>query len=319
MRLEHNLDKSSAEPAWRKLPCMYEDSLSNAVMIATQEPFKINVNPVYAALPWPMHWHDAFEINYVLNGAGIFVFEDQEFNFQPHQVHVINGACRHMLYAREDALIFNVHFHPSLLYDVNFRALQLVAEQPFLAMRQHFRPVLPTDQIHTHEVIELLQRIESEHNAAASGWQLIVKGLLLQISGLLFRHFLAPDLPNQATIERQELLARLAPALRLIELRLSDPPSLAELANVVMLSPSYFCALFRQATGTSPVAYRNARRIALAQQQLLSSNDPVALIAERVGFSTLQQFNLVFHRVVGCTPRDYRHEFPTRSATDSQE
>ncbi len=294
-------------PDWRKLPCMYEDSLSNAVMIASQQPFRINTNPVYATRPWPMHWHDAFEINYVLKGAGIFVIENQEFSFQPNQVHIINGVCRHMLFAREDSLIFNVHFHPSLLYDTSFHALQYVAEQPFSSTMQHFRPVLPNDHIHTREVIDLLQHIEAEHDQESNGWQLIVKGLILQIVGLLVRHFLAPDLPDQATIERQELLLRLAPALRLIELRLAEPLSLDALANAVMLSPSYFSALFRQATGSSPVAYRNARRIALAQQLLLSSDEPIALIAERVGFYTLQQFNLIFHRIVGCPPRVYRH------------
>jgi AraC-like DNA-binding protein/mannose-6-phosphate isomerase-like protein (cupin superfamily) len=293
-------------PDWRKLPCMYEDSLSNAVMIASQQSFKINSNPVFAARPWPMHWHDAFEINYVIEGTGLFVIENQEFTFQPNQVHIINGISRHMLYASEDGLIFNVHFHPSLLYDVSFRTLQHTAEQPFSLAIQHFRPVLPTNHLHAHEIIDLLKRIEAEHNQQASGWQIIVKGLLLQIVGLLVRHFLASELPDQAAIERHELLSRLAPALSLIERHLDEPPSLEQMASAVMLSPSHFSALFRQATGTSPVVYRNTRRITLAQQLLLSSNEPIALIAERVGFATLQQFNLIFRRVVGCSPRRYR-------------
>jgi AraC-like DNA-binding protein/mannose-6-phosphate isomerase-like protein (cupin superfamily) len=293
-------------PDWRKLPCMYEDSLSNAVMITSQQPFKININPVYATRPWPMHWHDAFEINYVLKGTGLFVIENQEFSFQPNQVHVINGVSRHMLYAREDGLIFNVHFHPSLLYDASFRALQHVAEQPFSSTMQHFRSVLPNDHPHTAEIIDLLRRIEVEHNCEANGWQLIVKGLVLHIVGLLVRHFLSPELPDHATIARKELLMRLAPALRLIELHIEEPPSLEELASAVTLSQSHFSALFREATGSSPVAYRNARRIALAQQLLVSTDQSIASIADKVGFSTLQQFNLIFHRIVGTTPRVYR-------------
>src|SRR5688572_7456333 len=206
-------------PDWRKLPCMYEDSLSNAAMLASQQPFKINVNPVYAARPWPMHWHDAFEINYVLEGEGLFVIDNREFPFQPGQVHVINGISRHMLYARENGLIFNVHFHPSLLYDASFRALQHVAEQPFSTVAQRFKSILPIDNPRSQDVIGLLRDIESEHNAAANGWELIVKGLILQIVGLLVRHFISPDLPDQETIRRQEMLMRLTPALSLIEMR----------------------------------------------------------------------------------------------------
>src|SRR5258705_6981379 len=101
-------------PDWRKLPCMYEDSLSNAVMIASQQPFKINTNPVYATRPWPMHWPDAFEINYVLKGAGIFVIENEEIFFQPDERPITHVVCRHMLFSHEDNLNFNQHFPPSL-------------------------------------------------------------------------------------------------------------------------------------------------------------------------------------------------------------
>ena len=296
-------------PDWRKLPCMYEDSLSSAAMIAAQQPFQINTNPVYVHRPWPMHWHDAFEINYVLEGRGIFVIEGEEMAFQPNHVHIINGISRHMLYACEETLIFNVHFHPALLYDTSFRTLQDIAELPFSCNMQRFASTLPLDSRHTHEVIALLRAIEAEHGTAAPGWQLIVKGYILRLIGLLVRHFLAPEGMDAAMLHRQEILSRLAPALHTIELRLGEALSLEELASVVMLSPSHFSALFREATGTSPIAYRNARRIATARRLLLSSDEPIASIAEQSGFATLQQFNLLFHRLVGCTPSAYRsHE-----------
>src|SRR5579859_8135447 len=167
-------------PDWRKLPCMYEDSLSSAAMIAAQQPFKINKNPVYVQRPWPMHWHDAFEINYVLEGSGIFVIENEEVPFQAHHVHIINGISRHMLYAREETLIFNVHFHPSLLSDVSFRTLQDIAELPFSSNMQQFASTLPLDSPHTAEVIAMLRAIEAEHNVLAPGWELIVKGYILR-------------------------------------------------------------------------------------------------------------------------------------------
>jgi AraC-like DNA-binding protein len=297
---------------------MYEDSLSSASMIAAMQPFKINISPVYVDRPWPMHWHDAYEVNYVLRGSGIFVIENQEIPFHRHHVHVINGISRHMLYAQEDSLIFNVHFHPALLSDASFRTLQDIAERPFSSTIQHFAPALPSENPHTDEIVGLLRAIEAEHGAAADGWPLIVKGLILQIIGLLVRHFLADSDPDIAALHRREILSRLTPALQLIELRLENPPALEELARVVNLSPSHFSALFRQATGTSPVTYRNARRIAIAQQLLLGSDEPVARIAERSGFATLQQFNLVFRRLIGCTPSAYRNRTNGEDETDPQ-
>ena len=40
---------------------------------------------------------------------------------------------------------------------------------------------------------------------------------------------------------------------------------------------------------------------------LLGGEEPVTRIAEQAGFATLQQFNLVFRRLVGCTPSAYRN------------
>lgn len=291
---------------WEKLPCEYSDALSSASMIATQLPFSILIGEERAERPTPLHWHDAFEIGYVLEGSGVFIVEGRTFIFQPGQVHVINDTDRHMAYADSYARFFNVHFHPDLLRDASFPELTNAAFLPFTVGSQRISPLLPAEDACTQRIVALLRSIEVEHNTAEPYWPLAAKGLLLQIVTLLLRHFVDPLAPDETTRRRQELLTRLAPALRLIEQRLCEPPSLAELAETVSLSPSRFSALFREVTGSSPVNYRNNRRISLAQRLLATTKAPIAEVAERCGFATVQQFNRLFRQATGTTPGEYR-------------
>lgn len=190
-------------------------------MITAQLPFNILIGEERAEKLTPLHWHDAFEIGYVLEGTGLFLIEGRSFPFRPGQVHVINDTDRHMAYADDRARFFNVHFHPDLLRDDSFPALANAALMPFTLGSRRLSPLLPAGNPHTGQIIRLLQSIADEHRAAAPYWPLAVKGLVLQIVTLLLRHFVDPTLPDAATLRRQELLARLAPALRLIEQHLS--------------------------------------------------------------------------------------------------
>lgn len=301
---------------WEELPCEYSDALSSASMITTQLPFNILIGEERAERLTPLHWHDAFEIGYVLEGTGIFIVEGKTFNFQPGQVHVINDTDRHMAYAENYARFFNVHFHPDLLRDTSFPALTNAAFMPFTVGSRRISPLLPAEDPCTQRIIALLRAIAAEHDAAAPYWPLAVKGLVLQIVTLLLRHFVDTSTPDATTQRRQELLIRLAPALRLIEQRLSEPPSVAELAAVVSLSPSRFSAVFREVIGSTPVNYRNNRRISLAQRLMVTTKAPIGEIAEKCGFATVQQFNRLFRRATGMTPGEYRQR-ALQSSTNS--
>jgi AraC-like DNA-binding protein len=291
---------------WHDLPYVFEAGYSNAALLSGPYPYRIGLSDLIASRPSPIHWHDAFEIGYVLDGTGIFVLEDMEYPFGPGQVHVINDSYRHMAYTMASAQIFNVHFHPALLQDGTFHGMAGSALRPFIADSQQFVPFLPADNPQTQHIIRLLHAIKMEHERAEEGWMLVVKGQLLQIVGLLVRHFVGEPPSDPAVQQRQALLARIAPALRLIETRLAEPPTITELAAFVALSPSHFGALFRQAIGSTPVEYRNSRRIQLAQRLLLDGTEPVSAIAISCGFATTQQFNRTFRAIVGCTPSEYR-------------
>jgi AraC family transcriptional regulator len=91
-----------------------------------------------------------------------------------------------------------------------------------------------------------------------------------------------------------------------IEQHLSEPISLATLAQLVRLSPNYFCRAFSQSFGVPPQRYHTRQRIERAKVLLAKPGAMATDVALTVGYSEASAFSTAFRRVTGLTPSCYR-------------
>ena len=94
----------------------------------------------------------------------------------------------------------------------------------------------------------------------------------------------------------------------LVEARLDEDLSLAELAGAARLSASHFARAFKRTTGVAPYRYVLARRIGRAQSLLAGTRLPIIEVAARCGYSDPGHFATLFRRETGYSPRQYRKE-----------
>lgn len=302
---------------WHSLPVVHQDAAATAMMVESGTPYAIKLSEISNLSPCPLHWHSVYEISYVVEGTGVFVLEGEEFPFSPGSVHVINSVHHHMAYADDRAILFNVHFPPDLLRLEHFPLFQQRKHRPFGHDLERFILPLSGSDPRTLEVVALLERIRHEHASKHPEWPLVVLGLLLQIAGVLMRHFLDTEPQPPEVLRQHNKRLKLIPALRRLEDLQAGTPSLAELAAELGLSLSHFSALFHEVMGESPIHYRNLRRIEYARQMLMELDAPVSAIAERCGFATMQQFNRLFMRTVGSTPGMFRRLERSRNRKSS--
>ena len=90
-----------------------------------------------------------------------------------------------------------------------------------------------------------------------------------------------------------------------IEEHLAEPISLATLAQLVRLSPYYFCRAFKQSFGVPPHRFHTGRRIELAKALLAKPAPSVTDIGLTVGFSETSSFTAAFRKATGFTPTGY--------------
>jgi len=94
----------------------------------------------------------------------------------------------------------------------------------------------------------------------------------------------------------------------IIEARLSEQLTLAELAADACMGPDHFGRLFKRTAGISLYQFVIQRRIDRARHLLAETNLPIAQIALECGFADQVHLTRVFGRAVGTTPAAFRRE-----------
>ena len=84
--------------------------------------------------------------------------------------------------------------------------------------------------------------------------------------------------------------------------------TLQDLASVVNMSRFHFCGAFRAATGAPPHEYLTRMRMQVACDLLEQSDLHVKDVGHAVGYTTSSAFTSAFHRLMRCTPSQYRRQ-----------
>jgi AraC family transcriptional regulator len=121
--------------------------------------------------------------------------------------------------------------------------------------------------------------------------------------------------PGSRATTRQELYRRLYRSRDYIESCFDQPLSVAAIARVACLSPYHFQRMFRQAFGTTPMQFLQARRLRAASRLLADSDRPITSICFDVGFESLGSFSWLFRKEFGLSPRDFRRHHTSKLKT----
>jgi AraC-like DNA-binding protein len=98
---------------------------------------------------------------------------------------------------------------------------------------------------------------------------------------------------------------KIGESLRLIHQAPQKEWTVESLAKAVAMSRSAFAAKFNALVGESPLRYVTAWRMRKATDMLLRG-DPIAAIAQAVGYETDAAFGKAFKKHMGVTPGEYR-------------
>jgi transcriptional regulator GlxA family with amidase domain len=103
--------------------------------------------------------------------------------------------------------------------------------------------------------------------------------------------------------------------------RLADPLTVRAMARHAFVSERTFLRRFHAETGTSPLRWLHAQRVAEARRLLEATDLPIEDVAGRCGLGTAANLRRHFHRATRTTPTAYRRAFrgrtPIRAASRS--
>ena len=205
------------------------------------------VDPSHPRYEMPFHWHMEHELILVLQGVLRLSVEGEAFELAPGDCMLIADGAIHggtpegCIY---ECLVFDLERFLACTTTCGQRAALLTEGEARLEGK------FPAGTQAAAIVSQLFQAMETER----PGYELTTMGLLWQLWGeLLGQRLLGAAEPGPPRdIRRAQAVKNV---LRRIRSSYGQPLTLEDLAAEAALEPKYFCRVFRQITGRTPINY----------------------------------------------------------------
>lgn len=257
----------------------------------------------YYSMGVSLHWHDCFELSFARSGSGVYEIGDKKYNFSSRDLMIINNVEPHRMYVGKEGMNqLVIVFNPSLIWSGAQNILDYEYIKAFVDRKAGFCNKISDDNPYFEEINSTILQIESEYKQKQSGWKLMIKAKLLSLLTLLYRNFQS----GSDSDDKRRALLRLRPVIHKIEEGLGEPLRLSEMADMLHVTRQHFCVIFKETTGQTFIQYILTKRISLARQSLISTDNGITQIAYECGFMNLSYFNKAFQTDTGVTPSAYR-------------
>ncbi|HLV98431.1 MAG TPA: AraC family transcriptional regulator [Ktedonobacterales bacterium] len=249
--------------------------------------------------PVSVHWHEFYEVHFILAGEGTHVLNGTPRHLLPGALFLLTPADFHALTPSpgQPLELFNVIFAEELLSADLRQLLFASADQPFAQVGEERRRELEAE----------FRRLQREMLEQRAGYQLVMRATLERLLVDLSR-LCAPEPHSRGRASASPHQQSLHQALTYIQHHFREPLSLDEVARQAGLSPHYFSACFHKTTGLTFQSYVQDLRLRFASSLLGVSQLPVTTISASAGFASLAHFERVFKRRFGQSPRAYQRQ-----------
>lgn len=265
-------------------------------------------------LPLDLHRHEYMQINYVYQGNIKHIINDHEFEVIKGDIFVIPPYVPHGLTPSDsqEAEIIEFEFLPEFV-NQNFGTIQDIKSffdfaylEPFLVTDSQVKPRLNLSGKIQMEVENILHEALKEYDERKSGFELLIRSLLLKLLVLVGREFQNELKKNETDVLYSRHREAIYKTLEYIDKNYYIPLKIEDVSKVAMFSQSYFSYLFKSITSKTFIEYLNQLRILKAMELLKTTDKRVLDICYEVGYNNVNNFNRLFRQQTGTSPLVYR-------------
>lgn len=253
----------------------------------------------------PFHYHDGYELVYIVNGAGKFYGGERILNFGEDELYIFGSGYPH-LFVNDSDFVNSGEMGYSIIIQFSenylrrnfallpkFKAiskLMSIAQwglkvNPDKKLRDCFLTIRKTRDLST--VIKLLQILNQLTKIAESKIEVISSNVLSKVS-----HVVDDE--------------RLTPVFKYILEHFKDRISNQVAADLACMNQSAFCRYFKRKTKKTFSQFVNDVRITHATSLLNQKHLTVSEICFQCGFHNRSYFNRQFKIIIGKSPTEYR-------------
>ena len=250
-----------------------------------------------------LHFHNYLEIGFCYEGQGRMLLGEEEVRFSGREFSVIPPNYPHTTdsdlgtISRWECLFIDVEGFLRSFLDTPVKADKVIQRiySKALFLEENQSPSISAKIL---KIMNIMRDGEEFYLEEAKG---ILASLLVEIARLNRR-----SEEERVEEEKGKLTNMITRVQDFVSYHYMEDIKVEDLAQSCHISETHFRRVFTSYMKMSPLEYINTVRINTACELLQKTDEPVADIAHKCGFTTNSTFNRNFKHLMGVTPVEWR-------------
>lgn len=264
---------------------------------------------VKSEFDFPLHYHEEYELNFISNAKGAKrVVGDHLEEIDELELVLVGSNLQHAWFSHKctskEITEITVQFHKDLFDEKFLNRNQLSFIRSML--EKSSRGILFSKET----ILQLMPRIKALDKLHGFDSMLELMSILHDLSTSRNMRLLSDASFNSNQNEPMNYHSRrIEKTLEYMNKNFDKQISLSDVAKLANMSDVSFSRFFKQRTGNTFVENQTQIRLGHASRMLIDTTQSVAEIAYHCGFNNISNFNRIFKKKKGCTPKEFRESF----------
>jgi AraC-type DNA-binding domain-containing proteins len=150
----------------------------------------------------------------------------------------------------------------------------------------------------SYPIQDAFKKLTDSWNDKQPGYEFVARTLLEQLLIVIYQNTQKQNQNYGASLKVEKIID-------FMHQNINSQITLAELAELVQLSPAYLSRAFKEATEYSVIEYFNKMKIDKAKELLIEGNKKVKEVARILGFTDEFYFSRIFKKIEGLSPSEF--------------
>lgn len=264
---------------------------------------------VKSEFDFPLHYHEEYELNFISNAKGARrVVGDHLEEIGELELVLVGSNLQHAWFSHKctskEITEITIQFHKDLFDEKFLNRNQLSFIRSML--EKSSRGILFSKET----ILQLMPRIKALDKLHGFDSMLELMSILHDLSTSRNMRLLSDASFNSNQNEPMNYHSRrIEKTLEYMNKNFDKQISLSDVAKLANMSDVSFSRFFKQRTGNTFVENQTQIRLGHASRMLIDTTQSIAEIAYHCGFNNISNFNRIFKKKKGCTPKEFRESF----------
>lgn len=285
---------------------MKEELLREIIPLTQNDCFTV-FSRLKSGFDFPLHYHEELEINLIINAKGAKrVVGDHIGEIDDIELVLTGSNLQHAWFTHKctstEIREVTIQFHKDLFDEKLLKRNQVAFIRK---MFEHSARGILFSRETARQLTERLTNLNQKH-----GFDSVLElfSILHDLSISRNMHLLSDTTFNNNKPASYNS-RRVEKTMEYMNLNFDKPIALSDVAKIANMTETAFSRFFKARTGTNFIDSLNDIRMGHASRMLIETTESVSEVAYHCGFNNMANFNRIFKKKKGCTPKEFRDSY----------